>query len=217
MSRSLHLELSFERSSEARRAERARRLAVERRRRLLAVARETALRCGRRDPWRLCTLHDVYRRMAIDGHEPRDLGSAAGSIFRARHWKSTCLRVRHHRPGRRAREIKVWRLLNGRIDGENDRGCGCGGDGASRSRTCSTCEQGKDIAGTAGEGGGLLDRLPDLSILLPDWLRRRRRSRGEPLDPTLRFLLEKTIRGSHNTSIPGKRCQRESRERRRGR
>jgi hypothetical protein len=81
---------------------------------LLFLARRLARRCARRHPLRLCTSDDVAEALLRYGHGPCALGLAAGLLFRGPEWVLTFFRVRSRRPSSRAREIKVWRLVEAR-------------------------------------------------------------------------------------------------------
>lgn len=58
-----------------------------------------------------CNADQVAARMLMMGQEPRDLGNAAGSIFKGKHWEFTGERVKSKRTASHANELKIWRLI----------------------------------------------------------------------------------------------------------
>ena len=89
---------------------RRRRPSAARRRALLALARSLACQHALGHALGLSTSDDVYRSLLLGGHDPRDLGPAAGSVFRDGKWEATALRIQSFRWRTRS-EIKVWRYV----------------------------------------------------------------------------------------------------------
>ncbi len=77
---------------------------------LLSYARMLAITIGKQRPDRCVTADDVYRQLALLGHDMALLGNAAGSLFRGDRWEFTGQRKQSVRISNHARWIMVWRL-----------------------------------------------------------------------------------------------------------
>ena len=77
---------------------------------LLALARFYARRIATNRHDRCCDADQVQAEMQRQGYSSAQLGNAAGSIFRGKHWQDTGRRMRSERAGNHAREIRIWRL-----------------------------------------------------------------------------------------------------------
>lgn len=83
-------------------------------RELLELARKVAIQAALRHPDRLCTAADVAEVLKAKHIQ---LGNWMGSLFNSRSWVDTGQRVRSRVPSAHAREIRVWRLLEGESGG----------------------------------------------------------------------------------------------------
>jgi hypothetical protein len=83
---------------------------------ILSEARATARRYARRHPLGLCTVEEVYERLARRGRDLGCLARIAGNIFRTPQWHKTFLRLASRRPAARGREVKVWRLTRSEVE-----------------------------------------------------------------------------------------------------
>ncbi len=80
------------------------------RKRILSFARHLARRVALRHPFGLCSVDDVQLLLPTFGHDPLELGSTAGVIFRPREWVATSLRSPSRRASNHRRPIQVWQL-----------------------------------------------------------------------------------------------------------
>ena len=85
-------------------------LAASKRAYVLSYARTMALAIAKSRPDRCVTADDVYRQLALLGHDMALLGNAAGSLFRGNRWEWTGQRKQSLRISNHARWIMVWRL-----------------------------------------------------------------------------------------------------------
>ncbi len=84
--------------------------ASQRRSGTLSLARRLAAETARSRDDRTCTADDVQIALIAAGHEPSELGNAAGAIFRGAEWEQTgewrpSARVSNH-----AHRNPVWRM-----------------------------------------------------------------------------------------------------------
>lgn len=85
--------------------------AAEKRRFLLDLARRIAVAFAYNNGE--VTADDVQRELIRRGFNPRDIGNAAGSIFKTKEWEFTGRWLESARVSNHARAIRVWRLKNG--------------------------------------------------------------------------------------------------------
>ena len=85
-------------------------LASAKRAYVLSYARTLAIAIAKGRADRCVTADDVYRQLAILGHDGNLLGNAAGSLFRGDRWEFTGQRKQSVRISNHARWIMVWRL-----------------------------------------------------------------------------------------------------------
>jgi hypothetical protein len=112
---------------------------------ILSQARATARRYARRHPLGLCTVEEVYERLARRGRDLGCLARIAGNIFRTPQWHKTFLRLASRRPAARGREVKVWRLTRSEVEAGAPFGWSVVVDGLDSSTT--------DENGVGGENG----------------------------------------------------------------
>jgi hypothetical protein len=79
------------------------------RRDLLETARQIAREIALSRESRSLTMDAVITLFRKRGHDPQELGPAAGSVFSGRDWSFTGERVNSQRVKNHARELKVWR------------------------------------------------------------------------------------------------------------
>ena len=87
-------------------------LAADNREADLALARRVAVGIAMASPDRTCHADQVGRALKRD-YGIASLGPAAGSIFKGAQWQFTGERVLSVRATNHARELKVWRLIDG--------------------------------------------------------------------------------------------------------
>ena len=85
-------------------------LAAVKRAYVLSYAQMLAVSLANSKPDRCVTADDVYRQLALLGHDGNLLGNAAGSLFRGERWEFTGQRKQSVRISNHARWIMVWRL-----------------------------------------------------------------------------------------------------------
>jgi hypothetical protein len=85
-------------------------LASSKRAYILSYARVLAVTIAKNNPDRCVTADDVYRQLALLGHDGKLLGNAAGSLFRGDRWEFTGKRKKSVRISNHARWIMVWKL-----------------------------------------------------------------------------------------------------------
>jgi len=85
-------------------------LAATKRAYVMSYARMLAVTIAKSRPDRCVTADDVYRQLALLGHDLTLLGNAAGSLFRGDRWEFTGERKQSVRISNHARWIMVWKL-----------------------------------------------------------------------------------------------------------
>ena len=85
-------------------------LASAKRSYVLSYARMLAVTIAKSRPDSCVTADDVYRQLALLGHDGNLLGNAAGSLFRGDRWEFTGQRKQSVRISNHARWIMVWKL-----------------------------------------------------------------------------------------------------------
>lgn len=80
------------------------------RRQLVKVAKEIAKATAAERETRLITIDDVYRILAMKGHDTSQLGNAAGSIFKDPCWEFVGWR-QSERTSNHARSVRIWKFL----------------------------------------------------------------------------------------------------------
>ena len=97
-------------------------LASSKRAYILSYARVLAVTIAKSKPDRCVTADDVYRQLALLGHDLDLLGNAAGSLFRGDRWEFTGERKKSVRISNHARWIMVWRMKIGLETSEHQDG-----------------------------------------------------------------------------------------------
>ena len=77
---------------------------------VLRLARSFAMTAALKRPSRTATADDAMEELRRFGYEPKDLGNAAGSIFRLKVWEDTGDWQKSERRSNHAHKNRVWRL-----------------------------------------------------------------------------------------------------------
>ncbi len=79
---------------------------------VLEVARRAARAAAKsRSYERWATIDDAYLGIIAAGHDPAELGPAAGSVFRGSEWTATGRWLPSTRVSNHARMVRVWRWV----------------------------------------------------------------------------------------------------------
>jgi len=78
---------------------------------LVKLAREVAKATAAERELRLVTIDDVYRVLAMKGHDVSQLGNAAGSVFKESCWEFVGWRP-SERVSNHARPVRIWKYAN---------------------------------------------------------------------------------------------------------